>query len=327
MDHNCRICGNSEGNREHLAREMMFGTREEFLYIECGKCGTLQIANVPKLARFYPENYLSFENAPIPAARSTIHGFAARAAGRFLVNGSDPMGWLVNRFKPGFVGHFAPSVRAIPDIQLDSRILDFGCGSGHLLQTLHYFGFRDLTGADAFISKDIFYPTGVKIYKRSLADLDQEFDVIMLHHSFEHLPDPISELAEIGRLLAPNGCCLLRLPVVNFAWEKYGTDWVQLDPPRHLFLYTEKALRELAAESGFEVEKVIYDSTGFQFWGSEQYRRDIPLVPEGGAGGLRPADIFDAGQLAEWDLEAERLNQEGKGDAACFYLKKSRRHK
>lgn len=322
MEQNCRICGNPEGNREHHAREMMFGTREQFLYIECGRCGTLQIAEVPDLSRFYPENYLSFENPPIPAAKSLVHRIAARAAGRYLVNGNDPIGWFVSKLKPGFVEHFAPSVRAVPNIRLDSRILDFGCGSGHLLQTLHYFGFRDLTGADAFISADISYPTGVKIFKRSLAELDQEFDVIMLHHSFEHLPDPKSELAEIRRLLSPDGRCLLRLPVVNFAWEKYGTDWVQMDPPRHLFLYTERALRELANASGFEVEKVIYDSTGFQFWGSEQYLRDIPLVPEGGSGGLRPADVFTAEQLSEWDREAARLNDEGRGDAACFYLKK-----
>ena len=79
-------------------------------------------------------------------------------------------------------------------------------------------------------------------------------------------------------------------------------------------------MRLLAESSGFKIDKVIYDSDGFQFWGSEQYLHDIPLVPEGGSGGFRPADIFTAEQLAGWDAEAERLNAEGRGDAACFYL-------
>ncbi|MDM7922684.1 MAG: class I SAM-dependent methyltransferase [Pyrinomonadaceae bacterium] len=317
----CRICGNKSDNRVHRAREMMFGTREEFDYIECSRCGTVQIAEVPDLAPHYPANYLSFGSQPIPASRSAIHRFAARAAGRYFTGGRDPVGKLVAEKKPGFTEHFAPSVREIPDLGLDSRILDFGCGNGHLLQTLHYFGFRNLTGADAFIAGDIEYPTGVRILKRALAALEPAYDVIMLHHSFEHLPEPQAALHEIKRLLAPDGCCLVRVPIVNDAWERYGTNWVQMDAPRHLFLFTERALKALAEEAGFRVEKVSYDSTDFQFWGSEQYVRDIPLVPEGGPGDIRPANIFAPEQLAEWSREATRLNAEGRGDAACFYLR------
>ena len=29
----CRICGNESGNKTHKAREMMFGTRDEFHYL------------------------------------------------------------------------------------------------------------------------------------------------------------------------------------------------------------------------------------------------------------------------------------------------------
>ncbi len=35
----CRICGNGDGNRTFEAREMMFGTREAFGYLECARCG------------------------------------------------------------------------------------------------------------------------------------------------------------------------------------------------------------------------------------------------------------------------------------------------
>ena len=35
----CKICGNTDGNKIHAAREMLFGYREEFKYIECSKCG------------------------------------------------------------------------------------------------------------------------------------------------------------------------------------------------------------------------------------------------------------------------------------------------
>ena len=56
----CRICGNASDNRAHVAREMMFGTRERFDYVECARCGCLQIRDVPAdLSPYYPADYYS----------------------------------------------------------------------------------------------------------------------------------------------------------------------------------------------------------------------------------------------------------------------------
>src|SRR6185436_3569999 len=59
----CRICGNAEGNQTFFPREMMFGWREEFEYLECGRCGCLQIARIPaNLAKYYPsDGYYSYK--------------------------------------------------------------------------------------------------------------------------------------------------------------------------------------------------------------------------------------------------------------------------
>lgn len=46
----CRICANESGNQLYEAREMFFGTRDPFTYIECASCGTIQIQDVPDLA-------------------------------------------------------------------------------------------------------------------------------------------------------------------------------------------------------------------------------------------------------------------------------------
>lgn len=302
---------------------MMFGTREPFDYIECGKCGTVQISEVPDMSGYYPENYLSFDS-DVEMGKTAARRVAAKFAGRYFLLGTDAVGKLIAERKPWIADHFPPSLRYFDlKIDFDSRILDFGCGKGRLLQSLHYFGFRDLTGADAFIASDINYPTGVRILKKSLAELEPEFDLIMLHHSFEHLPDPIQSLIEVRRLLADDKYCLIRIPLISFAWEKYGVNWVQLDPPRHLFLYTEDSFRNLASQAGFLVERVVYDSTAFQFWGSEQYARDIPLTADGSTSAFAPPDIFTKEQIAEWGREAEMLNAENRGDQACFYLRKA----
>ncbi len=322
MSFECRVCGNASEDTEHMAREMMFGTRDEFTYIECSHCGTLQIKTIPELAKYYPENYLSF-TSETPVGRTALHRFAARAIGKYFVEGHGFSGKLLAGFRPGFAGNFPAMLRESGlGISFDSRILDFGCGKGQFLQTLHHFGFRDLTGADAFIEGDIELQTGVRILKRSLAEIEPSFDVIVMSHSFEHLPDPRAALRDALRLTRPGGHLLVAMPIVNFAWERYGTDWVQLDAPRHLYLFTERAFTNLANEAGFSVASVRYESTAFQFWGSEMYRRDLQLIPDGAPGAIHPPDIFSAEQMAEWKAEAERLNSEGRGDTATFTLKR-----
>lgn len=321
MEVSCRVCENSINNRIHNLREMMFGTRETFDYLECGECGTLQIIEIPDLSLFYPSDYYSFDSVSEIAAYTNLKRRLITRFFRyyfvyiknFTGNFRETEGWI--KFNRRIPLRYFP-----PGLDFQSKILDFGCGAGQLLQDLHYFGFSNLTGADAFIKKDIFYPSGIKIYKRRLDEFEPFFDFIMLHHSFEHLPEPSETLAQIYRLLARDKFCLIRIPVVNFAWEKYGIHWVQLDPPRHLYLFTEKSFRHLAEKAGFKVERVIYDSEGFQFWGSEKYLRNISLFDNSKDALLK--SVFTKKQMRKWQRQAKRLNARGKGDQACFYLRK-----
>lgn len=324
MNVKCRICGNAAGNEMHTAREMMFGTRDEFRYIECAKCGTLQIAEIPDLAKYYPPEYYSLA----PADKGEVRrGLKRRIASRLIAN--------YHIKKRGFIGKklanggswaallYPEYLKNFPGrLSLDSRILDHGSGNGRTLQILSNFGFRSLMGIDAFIEKDIVHPGGVAIYKKELKDLEPSFDIIMLHHVFEHLPEPNETLAEIHRLLGDDGTAILRMPVKNYAWQKYGVNWVQLDPPRHLFIYTEKTFCRMAAEAGFEIVQTRYDSTAFQFYGSEQYLMDIPMNDPRSFRGVDENSIFTARQIEGWTREAEELNARSMGDQACFYLQK-----
>lgn len=323
MSETCQICGNSQNNRVHTAREMMFGTRDVFHYLECGHCGTLQLIDVPDLSRYYPNDYYSFSGGATALEVTLRRKIAARFIGKYLVTRKGILGKRLAEKRPVITDQFPPSLLdPVLSLTFNSRILDFGCGGGELLRKLSIFGFRNLTGADAFIEKDVRHSNGVRIFKSGLAELKPEFDLIMLHHSFEHLPDPRESLTQINRLLADNGTCLIRIPVVNYAWEKYGVNWFQLDPPRHLFLYTERSFRAIAEAAGFEVNKVLYDSNAFQFIASEQYARDISMHDERAYAGDVSRSVFTREQIDEWEAESRRLNTENRGDQACFYLKK-----
>lgn len=176
---------------------------------------------------------------------------------------------------------FAEWIRATaPDA--DTRILDAGCGAGHLLRQLHEVGFWSLTDVDPYIAGDFEDAPGLVRLKRTLGAATGEFELVMLHHSFEHMEDPVGAARDLARLTSPDGTILIRIPDVDCtARRAYGTDWVQLDAPRHLFVHTRDSMSRVAELAGLRIERVVYDLTGFQFWGSEQYRRDIPLSPSG----------------------------------------------
>jgi SAM-dependent methyltransferase len=142
------------------------------------------------------------------------------------------------------------------------------------------------------------------------------FDLIMFHHSLEHISDQQETLRSAARRLHHSGHVLVRIPVVtSHAWQHYRENWVQLDAPRHLFLHSVRSLQLLAAGAGLEIADVRYDSTEFQFVGSERYARGISVNA--------PAHQCSRSELQRFRRLAEKLNARGEGDQAAFYLKKA----
>ncbi|MCC5464573.1 class I SAM-dependent methyltransferase [Pelosinus baikalensis] len=202
-------------------------------------------------------------------------------------------------------------------INPSSRILDVGCGIGNRLREMLDAGFTNLTGVDPNIKQDIVYENKVKIYKSEIFDInDKLFDLIMLHHSFEHMSNPEQVLNKIYDLLPPNGHALIRIPVASsYAWRHYNINWVQLDAPRHLFLHTVKSIELLAKKAKFTIKDIIWDSSEFQFTGSESYTKGVPLNK------LKKSN-FSQNEIHRYREKAQELNLKHDGDQACFYLQK-----
>ena len=202
-------------------------------------------------------------------------------------------------------------------------ILDVGCGSGTLLYLLREAGFSNVLGVDPHIDRDIKYNNGLRIFCQEVQEVKGSWDLIMFHHSFEHMRDPLKVLQSVSRLLAADGCCLIRIPVVSsFAWENYGVHWVQLDAPRHFFLHSLNSLRTLAMREKFHLEDIVFDSDEFQFWGSEQYKQGISLRSNRSYSVNPGQSIFSQKQMDGFQERAKRLNLDARGDQAAFYLKK-----
>jgi SAM-dependent methyltransferase len=312
METECRICRGAVARR-HVAREMMYGSREEFGYFECAACGTLQIETVPDdLARHYPAGYYSLDGA-LPKRPSLKRRLAAAWA---YSRDGGLFGWACHALKPN------PEMRLLGELGIakDDAILDVGCGRGARVARLRQFGFSRAEGIDPHLDTDV-EMDGRKIARRArLDDVRGLYRLVMFHHSFEHLPDPHAALAAARGLLAKDGRILIRVPTCSSqVWATYGVDWVQLDPPRHLFLFSRAGFRQLAAAHGLAVERIEDDSDAFQFWGSEQYRRGIPMNDPRAHSKKTP--LFDAAQIAAWEALAKALNAAGQGDQFAAVLK------
>lgn len=296
---------------------MMFGTKDEFTYLECSSCGCLQLLDAPPdMKKYYPADYYSFDGsqdavAPTPSLKDFLRKLRNRA---YLADSTLATNVLdrVTRYE-----QFRAFAAAKPT--RESRILDVGCGAGHLLKDVVSLGFKHTLGIDPFVAADIKSRSGLEVRKCSLDDLaGTKWDLVMFHHSFEHVPEPLATLQMVTNLLFERGCCLIRVPVVAWAWQTYGVHWVELEAPRHYFLHTERSLGVLAQRAGLRVTRVDYDSDGFELWGSELYRRGIPLSKVEKIGD--PREFFSTAEMKQFRKTARRLNARREGGRAAFYL-------
>jgi SAM-dependent methyltransferase len=312
----CRICGHAHQNEIYTAREMMFGLREEFVYFQCSACRCLQIREIPAdMTPYYPSNYYSMqvtlpEHGPFRKVRCAIESHIRLGVSNRLFK---------RHTRNQRIFDWMRGTRT----DRDCAILDVGCGRGKLLHELSLFGFSDLTGVDPFIPESMHHDNGIVIHKCELSELNRKFDLIMMHHSFEHLPMPEKTFRDVAARLRPGRMFLLRIPVIDcYPWRQFGVNWLSLDALRHFYLHSELSIGMLAEKTGFEVCQVLYDSGAHQLWGSEQYMRDIPHRSPNSYEDNPQGSIFSKRQIKEFERQSLKLNAARDGDSACFYLRR-----
>jgi SAM-dependent methyltransferase len=292
---------------------MMFGLRDECRYLECGSCGCLQLLDPPAdMSKYYPKDYYAF--AASGRFQDAIkRRWAAFAHGRWTL-----LGWIAGQLLGPYEAMIAVRRARIP---LHATILDVGCGAGRLVRDMKQLGYRHVSGLDPYIEGDIQYSDGVTVLRRQLSEMDGAFDVLMLHHSFEHMADPARQMQELRRLLRPGGRILLRIPIAgSYAWRRYGVNWMHLDPPRHFFLHTPTTIALLADRCGLRVSGLTFEGNASQFIGSEQYEQEIPLAD--------PRSVYSGGPrrwIGWWRTRriqhrVDELNRSGQGDWGSFEL-------
>jgi SAM-dependent methyltransferase len=225
----CNICGDTGFRKVCHFQQWNLGREpvSDVSIIRCTNCGVRR--RDPGIADDYGETY----HAPYVEQGEAIH--------------------------PHQLSHFADLMTArLRDFNVTGvKFLDVGCSTGRALRLASTLGFT-ATGID--LSKwaaNYCARLGFETRHGTLIDQWTEediFDVIHCSHTIEHVPDPISYIQEMRRLLKTGGHLMLAFPnyasLPRFLLRK---NWATLCLDSHLWQFTSRQMRRLLRRHGFAV--------------------------------------------------------------------------
>ncbi|MEC4003556.1 class I SAM-dependent methyltransferase [Flavobacterium sp. SUN052] len=138
------------------------------------------------------------------------------------------------------------------------RILDIGAGVGDFLSVAKNNGWQTIGIEPSDKAKAIAKNKGVSFVEK-LSELENNsFDIITMWHVLEHVPDLENQIAELKRLIKPNGTIIVAVPnFKSFDANHYGHFWAAYDIPIHLWHFSKTAIKKLFAKEKLELTKVL----------------------------------------------------------------------
>ena len=247
MNLSCTICNNSKHEHYCLGKDRVHGIPGKFELIQCTRCKLIEIHPKPSmesLKKYYPiKGYYTYDDE----------------------QKTNNLREILNNYCESKIDRYCPHKE-------NGIILDIGCGNGNFLGKMKKKGMQTF-GIDAFQNSsnrdiDCFYHK--ELHECNLPQ--DYFDIITMNHVLEHLINPQEVLEEIHRILKPNGTFVVGVPNSNSLASKiFKSDWVQLDPPRHIYSFSDTNLLQLLENTGFTHQKTRYFASDFQFLGSVEY--------------------------------------------------------
>lgn len=140
-------------------------------------------------------------------------------------------------------------------------LLEVGCGAGDRLPVFKALGWR-VTGQDVdpVAAKEARRASGAEVHIGPLADLaraQRRFDVVVVNHVIEHVVDPVALLRVCRSMLRARGSLVCVTPNArSWGHRTFGVNWMSLDPPRHISIFTPAAMRMASRMAGCDAAEI-----------------------------------------------------------------------
>lgn len=231
----CIACQGSVFQSIYKVKDANQGVEGTWDLMVCKGCGLGFIEPFPsqdQIKSFYDEEFYTNEGQRFQGWIEYIRSLLARIRGKDL-----------NRIIPG-----------------KGRLLDYGAGTGHFAQAQRKKGW-DVFAIDPYSSKS---DKGYCMLDGDAVKLnfpDDYFDAVTLWYVIEHLRNPDEAIKEFRRVLKPGGILLLAQQDFGSIQAKvFGPRWLILDPPRHIWQFSEINLLKIATRHGFRKYMVTRSS-------------------------------------------------------------------
>ena len=229
----CKLCGCSSIVLYDALQDRMVGSSGEWRLLRCANAACA-------LAWLDP--------APNPAQLAAAY---ANYYTHAFIESNSPLRRLYDRLRDGYLSFRFMWLTATPG----GKVLEVGCGNGNLLKNLQRLGWQVQGVEPDRNAAKIAESRGLPVRCGELAEQDfppHSFDAIVMSHVIEHIADPIAFLQACRRLIKPGGRLIMLTPNMNAIGHRwFGRDWLHLDPPRHLNLFTQESLAAACTLAGF----------------------------------------------------------------------------
>jgi 2-polyprenyl-3-methyl-5-hydroxy-6-metoxy-1,4-benzoquinol methylase len=231
----CPVCGSSDIHPILTAKDHSV-SGEDFVIWQCQSCTLRFTQDVPdenSIGPYYQsQDYISHSNT-----------------NKGLLN---KLYQAVRKFTLG-----QKSGLVISHTTQKGRILDIGAGIGAFLNEMKQKGW-DIEGVEP--------DYGARQQARNLFAIDLKptpelyqlphgsYDAITLWHVLEHVEPLQDYVAQLKKLLTPNGRIFIAVPnYTSLDADVYGNRWAAYDVPRHLYHFTPRSIEVLVEKHGMKI--------------------------------------------------------------------------
>jgi len=220
----CYICKNKFKEKIKQPRDFEYFFKRKAKYLYCSNCRTLTQFPLPsnkQIKKFYTNDYQNYVGSNFLFLKIISKIF-------FYLKYLN----LKQKYK--------------------KNILDYGCGSGEILNNFYINGYKSIVGIDYFRSVNL--NKKISFYK-NLNSEKKNYDLIILNHVIEHDRNPASLLRKLKKKLSKNGVIIGSTPnSEDFFFKIFGRYWGCLHFPYHINIFSKKSLQVLCSKQNLAVD-------------------------------------------------------------------------